>query len=131
MKYINIIKAQAPIHYMSKIRLPIKENKKSRAIFKMVLAIDELTAYIKAEEMKIIEKYKGVIQSDGSIQFGNDQDGVDRANLCVKEIAEFESSDVDWNYEVVRLSEESLVDASDFSLSPEEIFCLEGFIEFE
>lgn len=131
MKYINIIKAQAPIHYMAKMKLPIKENKKSRAIFKMVLAIDEFAAYIKEEETKIIEKYKGVIQSDGSIQFGNDQDGVNRANLCVKEIAEFENSDVDWNYEVVRLSEESLADASDFSLSPEEIFYLEGFIEFE
>lgn len=37
MKYINIIKAQAPIHYMAKIKLPIKENKKSRAIFKWYL----------------------------------------------------------------------------------------------
>ena len=131
MKYINIIKAQSPMHYMAKIRLPIKENKKSRAIFKTVLAIDELVTYIKAEEMKIIEKHKGVPQPDGTIQFGNDQDGINRANLCIKEIAEFENSEADWNYEVVKISEESLVDASDFSLSPEEIFNLEGFVEFE
>lgn len=131
MKYINIIKAQKPMQEIVKLKLPIKENKKSRAIYKMVLDMAEIIEYVKAEEYKIIEKYKGATQHDGSINFGNDEDGIRRANMCITEISEFENSDVDWNHEKIILSEESLSDSDGFTLSPEEIFCLEGFIEFE
>lgn len=131
MKYINILKAQKPMQHITKLKLPIKENKKSRAIYKMALEMGEILEYIKTEECKIIEKYKGVPQPDGMINFGNDEDGVRRANSCMAEISEFENSEADWNYEKVILSEESLVDVEDFALSPEEIFCLEGFVEFE
>ena len=57
MKYINIIKAQKPMQEIVKLKLPIKENKKSRAIYKMVLDMAEIIEYVKAEEHKIIEKY--------------------------------------------------------------------------
>ena len=97
----------------------------------MVLDMAEIIEYVKAEEHKIIEKYKGATQPDGSINFGNDEDGIRRANMCITEINEFENSDVDWNHEKIILSEESLSDSDGFTLSPEEIFCLEGFIEFE
>lgn len=131
MKYINIIRAQKPMQEITKLKLPIKENKKSRAIYKMALDIAEIIEYVKSEEHKIIEKHQGVPQSDGSINFGNDEDGIRRANMCIAEISEFENSDVDWDHEKITLSEESLSDADGFALSPEEIFCLEGFIEFE
>lgn len=131
MKYINIIKAQRPMQEIVKLKLPIKENKKSRAIYKMALDIAEIVEYIKSEEHKIIEKYNGVPQSDGTISFGNDQDGVHKANMCIAEIGEFENSDVDWDHETIMLSEASLVDADNFALSPEDVFCLESFIEFE
>lgn len=131
MKYINIIKAQRPMQEIVKLKLPIKENKKSRAIYKMALDIAEIVEYIKSEEHKIIEKYNGVPQSDGTISFGNDEDGVHKANMCIAEIGEFENSDVDWNHEIIMLSEDSLADADNFALSPEDVFCLESFIEFE
>lgn len=131
MKYINIIKAQRPMQEIVKLKLPIKENKKSRAIYKMALDVAEIVEYIKSEEHKIIEKYNGVPQSDGTISFGNDQDGVHKANMCIAEIGEFENSDVDWNHETIMLSEDSLADADNFALSPEDVFCLESFIEFE
>lgn len=131
MKYINIIKAQRPMQEIVKLKLPIKENKKSRAIYKMALDVAEIVEYIKSEEHKIIEKYNGVPQSDGTISFGNDEDGVHKANMCIAEIGEFENSDVDWNHEIIMLSEDSLADADNFALSPEDIFCLESFIEFE
>lgn len=131
MKYINIIKAQKPMQEITKLKLPIKENKKSRAIYKMALDMAEIIEYIKVEECKIIEKHKGAPQSDGTINFGNDEDGARRANMCIAEISEFENSDVDWNHEKIILSEESLVDADSFALSPEELFCLEDFVEFE
>lgn len=131
MKYINIIKAQRPMQEIVKLKLPIKENKKSRAIYKMALDMAEIIEYIKSEEHKIIEKYNGVPQSDGTISFGNDEDGVHKANMCIAEIGEFENSDVDWNHETIMLSEDSLADADNFALSPEDVFCLESFIEFE
>lgn len=131
MKYINIIKAQKPMQEIVKLKLPIKENKKSRAIYKMALDVAEIVEYIKSEEHKIIEKYNGVPQSDGTISFGNDEDGVHKANMCIAEIGEFENSDVDWNHETIMLSEDSLADADNFALSPEDVFCLESFIEFE
>lgn len=131
MKYINIIKAQRPMQEIVKLKLPIKENKKSRAIYKMALDVAEIVEYIKSEEHKIIEKYNGVPQSDGTISFGNDEDGIHKANMCIAEIGEFENSDVDWNHEIIMLSEDSLADADNFALSPEDIFCLESFIEFE
>lgn len=131
MKYINIIKAQRPMQEIVKLKLPIKENKKSRAIYKMALDAAEIVEYIKSEEHKIIEKYNGVPQSDGTISFGNDKDGVHKANMCIAEIGEFENSDVDWDHETIILSEDSLADADNFALSPEDIFCLESFIEFE
>lgn len=131
MKYINIIKAQRPMQEIVKLKLPIKENKKSRAIYKMALDVAEIVEYIKSEEHKIIEKYNGVPQSDGTISFGNDEDGVYKANMCIAEIGEFENSDVDWNHETIMLSEDSLADADNFALSPEDVFCLESFIEFE
>ena len=131
MKYINIIRSQKPMQEITKLKLPIKENKKSRAIYKMALDMAEIIEYVKAEDHKIIEKYQGVPQSDGSINFGNDEDGIRRANMCISEISEFENSDVDWEHEKIILSEESLSDADGFALSPEEIFGLEGFIEFE
>lgn len=131
MKYINIIKAQRAMQEIVKLKLPIKENKKSRAIYKMALDIAEIVEYIKSEEHKIIEKYNGVPQSDGTISFGNDADGVHKANMCIAEIGEFENSDVDWNHETIMLSEDSLADADNFALSPEDVFCLESFIEFE
>lgn len=131
MKYVNIIKAQRPMQEIVKLKLPIKENKKSRAIYKMALDVAEIVEYIKSEEHKIIEKYNGVPQSDGTISFGNDEDGIHKANMCIAEIGEFENSDVDWNHEIIMLSEDSLADADNFALSPEDIFCLESFIEFE
>ena len=42
MKYINIIKAQKPMQEIVKLKLPIKENKKSRVIYKMALDIAEI-----------------------------------------------------------------------------------------
>lgn len=131
MKYVNIIKAQRPMQEIVKLKLPIKENKKSRAIYKMALDVAEIVEYIKSEEHKIIEKYNGVPQSDGTISFGNDEDGIHKANMCIAEIGEFENSDVDWNHETIMLSEDSLADADNFALSPEDVFCLESFIEFE
>lgn len=131
MKYINIIKAQKPMQEIVKLKLPIKENKKSRAIYKMALDMAEIIEYIKSEEHKIIEKYNGVPQSDGTISFGNDEDGVHKAHMCIAEIGEFENSDVDWDHEIIMLSEDSLADADNFALSPEDVFCLESFIEFE
>ena len=97
----------------------------------MALDVAEIVEYIKSEEHKIIEKYNGVPQSDGTISFGNDEDGVHKANMCIAEIGEFENSDVDWNHETIMLSEDSLADADNFALSPEDVFCLESFIEFE
>lgn len=131
MKYINIIKAQAPIQQMTKLKLPIKENKKSRAIYKMALDIKEIVDYLQQEQLKIIEKYKGVFQQDGSVNFGNDKDGIDRANACMTEIQVLENMDVEWNCDKIVLSTESLGEAEEFSLSPEEIYYLEGFVEFE
>jgi hypothetical protein len=131
MKYINILKAQKTMQYIMKLRLPIRENKKSRAIYKMVLDIEELASYIQLEERKIIEKYQGVVQPNGTINFGDDSDGALKAQACVAEIAEFENFEAEWNHEVIKLSEESLVDDGGFTLSPEEIFYLEGFVEFE
>ena len=131
MKYINIIKAQAPMQQITKLKLPIKENKKSRLIYKMALDIKEIVDYLQQEQFKIIEKYKGMFQQDGSVSFGNDKDGVDRANACMAEIQALENMDVEWNYDKITLSTESLGEADDFTLSPEEIFYLEGFIEFE
>lgn len=131
MQYNKILRAQAPIQYMTKLKLPIRENKKSRQIYQMALEMKDIIEYVKQEEIKIINKYNGTVQPDGMIYFGDDEDGVRRANLCVQEIQEFEASDAEWNHEVIKLSEESLVDDAGFTLSPEEIFYLEGFVEFE
>lgn len=131
MQYNKILKAYAPMQHMMKIKLPIKENKKSRQIYKMVLDMESIYNYVKQEEMKIIEKYHGVIQSDGTIFFGDDADGIALANLCANEINEFENSDADWGYNIIMLSGNSLMEDKDFVLSPEEIFYLEGFVEFE
>lgn len=131
MQYNKILKAYAPMQHMMKIKLPIKENKKSRQIYKMVLEIEGIVNYVKQEEMKIIEKYHGTIQPEGTIFFGDNEDGVRRANLCANEINEFENSDADWGYKIITLSEKSLMDDENFALSPEEIFYLEGFVEFE
>lgn len=131
MKYINILKAQRPMQAIMKLRLPVRENKKSRAIYKMVLDIEELVRYIQLEERKIIDKHNGVVQENGSINFGDNGDGALKAQACVAEIAEFENSDAEWTHEVVKLSGDSLVDDGGFALSPEELFYLEGFVEFE
>ena len=131
MEYKKILKAYAPMQYIMKLKLPIRENKKSRQIYKMVLNMEEIVDYAKQEEIKIIEKYHGTIHSDGTIFFGDDADGVKNANLCANEINEFENSDVDWGYNIITLSEKSLMDDENFALSPEEIFYLEGFVEFE
>lgn len=128
MKYTNILKAQKPMQYIMKLRLPLRENKKSRAIYKMVLDIEEIVGYIQLEERKIIDKYQGVIQDNGTITFGDDSV---RAQACVMEISEFENSEAEWDHEIVKLSEASLVDDGGLTLSPEEIFYLEGFVEFE
>ena len=131
MQYNKILKAYAPMQHMMKIKLPIRENKKSRQIYKMALEMEGIVEYIKQEEMKIIQKYHGEIQPSGTIFFGEDEAGVRKANLCAKEINEFEISDVEWDYKIITLSEESLADDGEFTLSPEEIFYLEGFVEFE
>lgn len=131
MQYNKIINAYMPMQHMMKIKLPIKENKKSRQIYKMALEMENIFSYVKHEETKIIEKYHGVIQSNGTVFFGDDADGVKRANLCANEINEFENSDAEWGYNIIMLSEKSLMDDENFALSPEEIFYLEGFIEFE
>jgi hypothetical protein len=131
MQYNKILKAYAPMQHMMKIKLPIRENKKSRQIYKMALEMESIVEYIKQEEMKIIQKYNGEIQPSGTIFFGSDEDGVHRARLCASEIDAFETSDAEWDYKIITLSEESLMDDSGFALSPEEIFYLEGFVEFE
>lgn len=131
MQYNKIFKAYAPMQHMMKIKLPIRENKKSRQIYKMVLEMEGIVEYIKQEEMKIIQKYHGEIQPSGAIFFGEDEDGIRRANMCAQEINEFEAADAEWDYKIITLSEESLVDDGGFTLSPEEIFYLEGFVEFE
>lgn len=131
MQYNKILKAYVPMQHMMKIKLPIRENKKSRQIYKMALEMEGIVEYIKQEEMKIIQKYHGEIRPSSTIFFGEDEDGIRRANLCAQEINEFEAADAEWDYKIITLSEESLADDGGFTLSPEEIFYLEGFVEFE
>jgi len=121
MKQEKINRAFPSLVKMRDLNLPVK---KARAIYKMYVAVEEAYNFASTEEQKYLEEFRGILTDEGTINFKTPEE-------CAAFKEKFEElchSDVDINIDPVVLTESDL---GDQTLTPGDIYNLEGFVTFE
>ena len=121
MTQFQINKAYGALMQLSGMKLPVK---KAYEIYSLVKAVDSQYQFAISEEQKIVEKYKGTVNSDGSISF----ESAESYGSFQEDILELHNLEADVEIKPVVLMES---DMKDQTISPADIFSLEGFVSFE
>lgn len=131
MKHIQFVKAYRTLQKLSDFSLPVRE---AFEIFKLTKALQPAHEFAAKMERQLIEKYKGEVNDDGSVNFvhGDDEksrsEGINNMNKFVAELDELNDTEMDYEFEPIKLS----YDAMDGQkISANEIMALDGFVIFE
>lgn len=121
MKQEKINRAFPSLMKLRDINLPVK---KARAIYKMYVTVEGAYEFALGEEKKYLSEFNGTVAGDGSINFNSPEE----CAAFKEKFEELVHSEVDLNIEPVVLSEN---DIGDQTLTPGDIYNLEGFVIFE
>lgn len=116
----KINKAYESLMRLNNFKLPVK---KAYAVYKLVRAVDGTYQFALSEERKYLEEFHGTLKEDGSITFLTPGD----CTAFQAKVEELCNMDVNIEIDVVKLSEKDLCGQT---LSPADIFNLEGFVDF-
>lgn len=116
----KINKAYGSLMKLNNFKLPVK---KAYAVYKMVQDVDKAYQFALSEERKYMDEFHGVPKEDGSITFPTPSD----CTAFKVKLDELCNVEVDIPIEVVKLGERDL---GEQTLSPADIFNLEGFVDF-
>lgn len=120
MKQKDILRAYSSLIALNALKLPVK---KAYAIYKLFKTVDTQYQFISNESKKSIDRHSGELNSDGMVKFKDEDECVE----CKKELNELNDMDVDVEIPPVELSEEDLAGQT---ISPADIYNLEGFVTF-
>lgn len=116
----KINRAYESLMKLNNFKLPVK---KAYAVYKLVQAADNAYQFALSEERKYLDEFHGTLNEDGNITFLTPSDC---ATFKAK-VDELCNMEVDIAIDVVKLDENDL---GEQTLSPADIFNLEGFVDF-
>jgi hypothetical protein len=121
MKQERINRAYASLIKLNEFKLPVK---KAYGIYNLLKAIEEAYRFALAEEQKYLAEYHGTLKEDGSIAFPSSTD----CAAFQGKVEEVCNIDVDVEIDIVTLNENDL---GSQTITPADIYNLEGFVSFE
>lgn len=121
MKQEKINRAFPSLTKLRDMNLPIK---KAREVYKLYVAMEGAYNFALEEEKKYLSEFHGTIVDDGSINFKTPEE----CKAFKEKFDELVNSDIELDIEVVTLSDK---DFSDQTLTPGDIYNLDGLIMFE
>ena len=121
MKQSEINKSYNALVRLSQMRLPIKT---AFSVYQLVKKIEEPYKFALEEEKKLINKYNAEVKENGIISFSSAED----KNSFQNELQELNQLDHDIEIEPIIIKIEDL---GEQTITPSDIFALEGFVEFE
>lgn len=131
MKQNQINRAYQTLSKMANMQLPV------RVAYDLFMMLRQLEPAYKCElelERKLIEKYSGIIQNDGSISFqslDNTEESMNEARKRVegfgKEISELNDTEAPIDITPITISYEAMEGQT---LTPADMACLDGFVVF-
>lgn len=121
MKQSEINKSYNALVRLSQMRLPIKT---AFSVYQLVKKIEEPYKFALEEEKKLINKYNAEVKENGIISFSSAEDKDSFQN----ELQELNQLDHDIEIEPLVIKIEDL---GEQTITPSDIFALEGFVEFE
>lgn len=121
MKQSEINKSYNALVRLSQMRLPIKT---AFSVYQLVKKMEEPYKFALEEEKKLINKYNAEVKENGIISFSSAEDKGSFQN----ELQELNQLDHDIEIEPIVIKMEDL---GEQTITPSDIFALEGFVEFE
>ena len=121
MKQLEINKSYNALVRLSQVRLPIKT---AFSVYQLVKKIEEPYKFALEEEKKLINKYNAEVKENGIISFSSAED----KNSFQNELQELNQLDHYIEIEPIVIKIEDL---GEQTITPSDIFALEGFVEFE
>ena len=121
MKQSEINKSYNALVRLSQVRLPIKI---AFSVYQLVKKMEEPYKFALEEEKKLINKYNAEVKENGIISFSSAEDKDSFQN----ELQELNQLDHDIEIEPIVIKMEDL---GEQTITPSDIFALEGFVEFE
>ena len=121
MKQSEINKSYNALVRLSQVRLPIKT---AFSVYQLVKKIEEPYKFALEEEKKLINKYNAEVKENGIISFSSAEDKDSFQN----ELQELNQLDHDIEIEPIVIKIEDL---GEQTITPSDIFALEGFVKFE
>lgn len=116
----KINRAYGSLMKLSNFNLPVK---KAYAVYKLVQAVEGAYQFAFNEQQKYLAEFKGVPSEDGNIIFETPAECVAFKN----KLEELNGVDVEISIDAVNLTEDDL---GEQTLTPTDIFNLEGFVDF-
>ncbi len=116
----KINRAYESLMKLNNFKLPVK---KAYAVYKLVQAVDSAYQFALSEERKYLDEFHGTLSENGNITFLTPSD----CTAFKTKLDELCNMEVDIDIEVVKLDEKDL---GEQTLSPADIFNLEGFVDF-
>lgn len=121
MTQFNVNKAYVVLAKISEFKLPVK---KAYEIYKLAKTLEERYRFAVDEEKKYIEEFNGTINNDGTVSFEN----AEIYGAFQEKLSELNDMQVDIEITPVVLTEKDL---GEQTISPSDIYNLEGFVTFE
>ena len=121
MKQSEINKSYNALVRLSQVRLPIKT---AFSVYQLVKKMEEPYKFALEEEKKLINKYNAEVKENGIISVSSAED----KNSFQNELQELNQLDHDIEIEPIVIKIEDL---GEQTITPSDIFALEGFVEFE
>lgn len=121
MTQYKVNKAYPALKRLAEFRFPVK---KAREIYGVTKRAEEFFQFAVQEENKYITDFHGSFNPDGTITFENQED----FGRFQEKLADLNNSEVEWDCETIVLTED---DIGDQTITPSDIFYLEGFVTFE
>lgn len=117
----NINKAYPALIRLSELRLPVK---KARSLYTLIKKTEDHFQFAIAEERKYLNDAGGIENEDGTITFKTPEQFAQFQDR----MAELKELIIEWDFQPVILTENEI---GDQTISPSDIYNLEGFVSFE
>lgn len=120
MKQSQINRAYSALTKMINMELPAKD---AFGIYALAKKLETNYSFEIDREKRLIEKYNGQIDKSGQISFKSEDDAIAFGN----EVVELGQMEVDLEISPISVSIDSF---GDQHITPNDILCLDGFVEF-
>lgn len=120
MKQYQANKAYGALNKIANQQLPVRD---SYNIYMLLKSLEPVYRFELEQERRLVQKYGGEVGSNGSVRIPDRDD----ANRFKEEIEELNNLEIDLDIKPVVINCDAL---NDLRISPYDVSCLEGFVDF-